>query len=82
MLELITDIDSYVAPTGTVTVKLVAEAADTAALIAPKNTILFNAVVLKPVPVIDTVVPTTPLVGVNEVMVGGTGKAALVTVIV
>ena len=47
---------------GTLTVKLVAEAAVTEALDAPKNTTFCAAVALKFVPVIVTVVPTTPLV--------------------
>jgi hypothetical protein len=55
---------------GTVTVKLVAVAAVTVARVAPKNTMLLAAVLLKPVPVRVTVAPTTPLVGVKEVMVG------------
>src|SRR5476651_382201 len=61
----------YVAPAGTVTVKLVALAAVTVAMVAPKNTILLVVVALKLVPVMVTGVPTGPLDGVNEVMVGG-----------
>jgi len=63
---------SYVAPAGAVTVKLVAEAADTAALVAPNFTILLAAVVLKLVPVIVTVVPGTvvPEEGLMLVIVG------------
>lgn len=58
------------APAGTNTDKLVALAMETVALVAPKNTILLAAVVLKPVPVIVTVVPTGPLAGVKEVIKG------------
>src|SRR5471030_1654861 len=61
----------YVAPAGTVTVKLVALAAVTVAMVAPKNTMLLVVVALKLVPVMVTDVPTGPLAGVNEVMVGG-----------
>lgn len=59
-----------VAPVGTVTLKLVAVAAVTVALVAPKKTTLLTAVVLKLVPVMVTVAPTAALVGVKEVMVG------------
>ena len=50
------------APVGTVTVRDV-EVTDvgTAACVAPKNTKLLAAVVLKLVPVITTVEPTAPL---------------------
>ena len=49
-------------------------AAVTVAWVAPKNTTLLAGVVLKFVPVMVTLVPMGPEVGVNEVMVGGTGK--------
>jgi len=65
-----TVIGAKVAPEGTVTVILVAVAAVTVALVAPKNTMLLAAVVLKPVPVRVTVAATLALVGVKEVMVG------------
>ena len=61
---------SYVAPTGTVTVKLVAVAVVTVAFVAPNFTLLFAAVVLKLVPVMVIVVPGAPLVGEKEVIVG------------
>src|SRR5471032_2209511 len=61
----------YVAPAGTVTVRLVVLAAVTVAMVAPKNTMLLVVVALKLVPVMVTDVPTGPLAGVNEVMVGG-----------
>jgi hypothetical protein len=55
---------------GTVTVKVVAVAAVTVARVAPKNTMLLAAVLLKLVPVRVTVAATLALVGVKEVMVG------------
>src|SRR5471032_380786 len=60
----------YVAPAGTVTVKLVVLAAVTVAMVAPKNTMLLAVVVLKLVPVMVTDVPTGPLAGVNDVTGG------------
>jgi hypothetical protein len=61
---------SWVAPIGTVTDKLVAMALLTFAFTAPKKTILFAAVVLKPDPEIVTTVPTGPLAGEKFVMTG------------
>ena len=58
------------APEGTVTVKLVAVAAVTVAWVVPNRTTLLAGVVLKFVPVMVTVVPTGPLVGVKLLMVG------------
>lgn len=49
----------------------VALAADTVANVAPKKTIFFALSVLKLVPVIVTVVPTTPEAGEKELMVVG-----------
>ena len=49
-------------------------AAETVALVAPKNTILLAGIGSKLVPVIVTVVPMGPEVGVNEVMVGIAGQ--------
>jgi hypothetical protein len=66
-----TVIAPYLAPVGTVTVKLVSVALLTVARVAPKNTMLLAAVLLKPVPVRVTVAATLALVGVKEVMVGG-----------
>jgi hypothetical protein len=71
-LFTVTTILPVVAPVGTVTVSCVAVAAVTVAAIPLKVTVLAEAVVLKFVPVIITVVPTTPLVGVKLVMVGDT----------
>ena len=48
---------AYVAPVGSVAVILVAVAAVTVALVAPKNTMLLAGVVLKPVPVKVTASP-------------------------
>ena len=59
-----------VAPVGTVTVKLVVLATVTVALVAPKNTILLAAEILKLVPVMVIVVPAAPLIGVKELIVG------------
>ena len=57
---------ALVAPVGTVTVKEVAVAAVTVAIVLPKYTILLAAVVLKPVPVMVILEPTTPLAGLKE----------------
>jgi hypothetical protein len=65
-----TVIKRFVAPAGTVTVKLFADAALTVALVAPKKTILLVVVVLNPVPEILTVVPIIPLVGLKLLKVG------------
>ena len=75
-----TVIAACVAPVGTVTVKLVEFAAVTVARVAPKKTMLLAAVVLKSVPVIVTVAPTAPLIGVKEVIVGETDALVKVTV--
>ena len=56
------------APEGTVTVTLVAEAAVTVARVAPKNTMLLPGVTLKLVPVRVTAPPGLALRGLNEVM--------------
>ena len=52
------------------TVSCVAVAAVTEARVAPKYTMLFTGAALKFVPVIATVVPMGPLLGVKEMMVG------------
>ena len=59
-----------VAPTGTVTINCIVVALLTVAFVAPNQTILFATVVLKFVPIIVTVVPMAPLVGVKLVIVG------------
>jgi hypothetical protein len=58
-----------VAPVGTFTVNVVAVAAETVATTPLNLTILLASVVLKLVPVIVTVVPTTPLTGEKSVIV-------------
>ena len=58
------------APAGTTTVNEVAVAADTVAFTAPKYTMLFPGVALKPVPVIVTVLPMLPDAGAKELMTG------------
>ena len=63
------------APEGTVTVTLIAEAAVTVARVAPKNTMLLLAVGLKLVPVRVSASPGLALRGLNEVMTGGSGIA-------
>ena len=55
---------------GTVAVMLVAEAAVTVALVAPKNTMLLVVVVLKPVPVSVTEAPGMADAGLKEVITG------------
>lgn len=67
----VTDILSVVTPTGTVTVKLVDEAAVTVAFIEPKKTILLAGVLLKPKPLIITDSPALALRGVKEVIEAG-----------
>ena len=57
------------------TVRLVALAEVTVAMVAPKNTISLEAVELKLLPVIVTDVPTAPLAGLNELITGATGVA-------
>ena len=69
-LKSVTEIYWYVEPTGTITVSEVAVAAETVAIVAPKNTILFAGVVLKFVPLIITVVPMGPDKGAKEVTEG------------
>lgn len=68
-----TVIGPYVAPEGTVTVKLVAVAAVTVAPVAPKRTILLEAVVLKFVPVMVTWSLGFAETGEKEVITGGRG---------
>jgi hypothetical protein len=60
-----------VAACGTVTVRLVAVALITVARVAPKKTMLFAVVVLKPDPVIITELPATPDSGANEAITVG-----------
>ena len=59
-----------VAPSGTVMVSLVAVGDVTVAVVVPILTVLEAAVVLKLVPLMVTMVPTGPEVGLKPVMVG------------
>nr|WP_246027125.1 hypothetical protein [Sediminibacterium goheungense] len=63
-----------VAPAGAVTVSWVEDAVVAAAYAAPKKTILLPGVVLKPLPLIVTMVvpnvPVDPVIGVNELITG------------
>ena len=68
MLRLVTVMYWKLAPVGAETVSEVVVAADTVALVAPKKTMLLDSVVLKPVPVMVTVVPTGPDAGEKDVM--------------
>jgi len=68
--ELSTVIGAKVAPVGTITDKLVADAVVTIAFVAPKNTMLFAVVVLNPLPVIVTNNPTAPFAGLKDEMLG------------
>jgi hypothetical protein len=79
---LVTVIGKKFAPDGTVTLRDVAEAAETLARMDPKYTTLFEGVASKLVPVIITEVPTIPLAGANEDIVGALGQAAFAIVIV
>jgi hypothetical protein len=63
-------IGAYDAPIGTVTVSDVADAETTVALTLPKNIILLLFVTLKLLPVIVTVVPTNPDLGIKLDMLG------------
>jgi hypothetical protein len=65
----VTEIGPVEAPGGTVTVRVVAEAPVTGALIPLNSTTLLLGVVLKFVPVIVTDAPTAPVVGLNPVIV-------------
>ncbi len=64
---VVIEIGPEVAPTGTVVVMLVDVEALTVALMPPKAT---TGEALKSVPVMMTVAPTAPLVGLNSVMIG------------
>ena len=77
----VTEIGVYVAPIGTVTVSDVELAELTAAFTAPKYTTLLLAVKLKFVPLMVTVAPIGPEVGVNEVIVGGPNGVALTSLL-
>jgi hypothetical protein len=72
-----TVIGPVVAPVGTVVVIEVAVDAETVAAVPLNFTVLFAAVVLKFVPVMVTVAPTTPDAGVKLVMVGVGGTVTV-----
>ena len=66
----VTEIFPVVAPVGTDVVMEVVVLAETTAVTPLKRTVLLVGVVLKLLPVMVTVVPMLPDVGVNDVMVG------------
>lgn len=69
--SVVTEMGPVVDPTGTVTVKLVADAAEGVVAVTPlKLTVLLAATGSKLVPAITTVVPMGPEVGVKDVMLG------------
>jgi hypothetical protein len=65
---VVTATGPVVAPLGTVALIAVSEATENVVAITPLKVILLAPV--KPVPTIDTLVPTAPLVGVNDEIVG------------
>jgi hypothetical protein len=75
---VVTAIAPDVAPLGTAALIDVSEAAENVVAGVPLNVTLLAPV--KPVPVIDTVVPTGPLVGVNDEIVGVGGDELAVGV--
>jgi hypothetical protein len=68
---VVTAIGPVVAPLGTVALIAVSEATENVVAVTPLKVIL--PAPLKPVPTIDTLVPTAPLVGVNDEIVGAVG---------
>jgi hypothetical protein len=73
----VTEIGTYVEPIGTVTASEVELAETTAAFTAPKYTTSFAGAASKPVPMMVTVVPNGPSVGVKEEIVGTETVVAL-----
>jgi hypothetical protein len=65
---VVTAIGPVVAPPGTVALIAVSEATENVAAVVPLKVTLLAPV--KPEPTIDTLVPTAPLVGVNDEIVG------------
>jgi hypothetical protein len=57
-----------VAPAGTVTIRLVAEAETMLAVVPLNCTVFCEGVALKAVPLMVTVAPAVPLCGVNEII--------------
>jgi hypothetical protein len=76
---VVTEILPVSAPDGTVVVILVSELIRNVAGVPPNLTEVAPA---KPVPLIVTAVPTGPLVGENEVIVGAAAHAGVATAIV
>jgi hypothetical protein len=76
----VTDIFPVVAPDGIVITNCVAVAEETVAAVPFTETVFADAVVLKFVPSIVTVVPTTPLEGVKLVIVGAVALPEVVMV--
>lgn len=68
---VVTAIGPLVAPLGTVAVIAVSEPTENVAAAVPLNVTLLAP--LKPVPAIETVVPTGPVAGVNDEIVGADG---------
>jgi hypothetical protein len=77
----VTEIGPLVAPAGTVTVSVVEVAPVTVATTPLNRTVLLANVVLKLVPVMVTVAPTAPLVGVKPDMVGVPGTVKIPTLV-
>jgi hypothetical protein len=67
---LFTLIGRKLAPAGTVTLSTVEDAVLTVAFTDPKKTVLAETLAPKPVPVMETSVPTCPDLGENELIVG------------
>jgi hypothetical protein len=77
--NVVTEIGPVVAPVGTVTVRLVADATVGVAASTPLNfTVLLAATGSKFVPVMVTVVPMGPEIGLKDVIVGATGPAVTI----
>jgi hypothetical protein len=75
---VVTVIGPVLAPLGTVALIDVSEATENVVAVTPLNVTLLAPV--RCVPVIDTLVPTGPLVGVNDEIVGAAGGGVVVTV--
>lgn len=77
LLNTVTAIGPVLAPTGTVVVMVVVVLAVTVAVVPLNVTVLFAATTSKFVPVMVTVVPIIPDVGVKEDIVGGGGGTTI-----
>jgi len=71
----VTESGPFDTPAGTATVRVVAVALSTGTIIPLKETMLLPAVGEKLLPVMVTKVPTGPLLGLTEVIVGGAALA-------